>query len=191
MRRWVGFDSSIRSFGYAVMRESGSSTVAPVLEAIGTITTMIDPGAPKMLDRARRIADLAKNIGTVLTSARPDVVFIESLALGMRTGMGTVQTLGRVRGLVEGICFERKIPLFEIRPEIIKQAVTGDKGASKSDVARVLARRFYPTPIVFSANEDETDAIAVAHVGWSKGRSGPTIQNGVVRNRVEEDDLDF
>lgn len=188
MTVWAGFDPSIAAFGYAVMRKEIGGQ--PVLQTLGTWRTKIDPDAGKLEDRARRGRELAKRIVDLLNEWGVQDCYIESPVLGMRDGKIAVHTAGRVRGIVEGLCFSRGLMLAEVRPEILKQAVTGRKDASKEQVARVLMRA-YPFPMVFDSDTNATDALAVAHVGAHRGGAGVTISSGVVKySPPSEDDLD-
>lgn len=188
MTVWAGLDPSIAAFGYAVMRREVGGQ--PYLQTLGTWRTKIDADAGKLEDRARRCRELAVRIAELFTEFGVQDAYIESPVLGLRDGKIAVHTAGRMRGLVEGICFARGVTLAEVRPEILKQAVTGRKDASKEQVARVLARA-YPMPMVFDADTDATDALGVAHVGAHRGGSGVTISSGVVRySPPSEDDLD-
>ena len=188
MTTWLGLDPSISNFGYAVMRrEIGGQ---PFVQSLGTWKTRIDDSAGKLEDRARRVRELGTKLLELVTEYGVQDAYVESLALGMKTGMGTVQTLGRIRGLVEGICMSRGISLAEVRPDVLKQAVTGRRDSSKEQVARVLARA-YPMPMVFDADTNATDALAVAHVGAHRCGCGVTISSGVVRHGQPTDDLEL
>lgn len=191
-RIWFGLDPSIAAFGYAVVYRADADG-SPVCCALGTWKTKIDGDAGKLSDRARRVKELGALLLRLIDEWKPTEVYVESLALGMKTSRGTAQTLGRIRGLVEGICIARPmLELAEVRPEVVKQAVTGRKDATKEQVARAVAR-FYATPSVFDADTNATDALAVAHVGAHRFGHGANVVSGVVdfRDRDSGDDLDF
>jgi len=184
MKKWIGLDPSIASFGYAVLARH-EPHMKPVVLALGTFTTKINRGEGKLADRARRVAEIGADLVTLLAQHRDiEAVYVESLALGMRTGRGTAQTLGRVRGLVEGICVALKLPIAEVRPEVLKLAVAQRTDASKEEVARVV-RAYYG---VSTTNDDVTDALAVAHVGAHRHGQGAVISSGVVRYNPPEQD---
>jgi crossover junction endodeoxyribonuclease RuvC len=184
-RTWLGLDPSIQAFGWAVMRREPGGQ--PFVRDLGTWHTRIDDGEGKMADRARRVRELTQKLVELLTEHRPQEAYVESLALGMRTGRGTVQTLGRVRGIVEGVCFCHNVELAEVRPDVVKQAVTGRRDATKEQVARTLAGA-YATPLVLNADTNATDALAVAHVGAYRAGHGVTVTSGVVSYRSPSDD---
>lgn len=184
-RTWIGLDPSISAFGYAVMRQELGGQ--PFVLDIGTWKTRIDDRAGKLEDRARRVRELGAKLKALLYDRQPSAVYVESLALGMKTGRGTVQTLGRIRGLVEGLCIGFSFELSEVRPEVLKEVVAGQKSASKEQVARVVMR-LYPEPKVFEADTNATDALAVAHVGAYRGGCGVTVSSGVVSFRRDVDE---
>lgn len=183
--RWIGFDSSIAAFGYAVMcREPGGQ---PIVRQLGVWKTKIDHSAGKLDDRARRVGDLCDRLIELVDAEQPTEVYVEDLALGMKTSRATVQTMGRVRGIVEGICRVRHIELAAVRPHILKQACTGRTDASKEHVREVVSRIYGIAP---GTDLNATDAVAVAHVGAHRGGSGVTISSGVVRYDPDPYNLD-
>lgn len=186
---WIGLDPALTAFGWVVMhRELGGQ---PTVVNIGTWRTKADARAGKLEDRAARVRELGLRLLTLIDSYGPDSAYVESLAYvpGKTSGPAT-SVLGRVRGLIEGICFARDVEIAEVRPDIVKQAVTGRRDASKEQVARILARA-YPYAGVLDADSNATDALAVAHVGAHRHGNGVTVENGVVRYRdvAADDDL--
>lgn len=178
MTAWVGLDPSISAFGYAVM---SSNRFRTAVLSVGTWTTRIDHDAGKLADRARRVLELGRNLDALLREFGVQDAYVESLALGMRTGMGTVQTLGRIRGLVEGICLARSVTLVEVRPEALKQAITGRKDASKAEVARTMRSLYVLDDAWGRLDDNATDAVAVAHVGSARAGLDARLSSGVVR----------
>lgn len=196
-RWWVGLDPSITAFGYAVMYQFVGGQ--PCVQQLGTWKTSIDDSAKKLDDRARRVRELGVKLVALFDevilinagNANLPEVYTESLALGMKTSCSTAQTLGRVRGLLEGICIVRGLELAEVRPEILKQAVTGRKDASKEEVARIV-RRAYPNAVLAHMDLNATDALAVAHVGAYRFGHGLNVTSGVVKYEPSVDDaMDF
>lgn len=154
----------------------------PFSPGIGVWKTKPDPGAGKLADRADRIRELGRNLIGLMDEWRPQTVYIESLALGMKTSHSTVQTLGRVRGLVEGVCLQRGVEVVEVRPDIVKQAVTGRRDASKEAVAAMVGQMYFGRGVdVWRRNLDATDALAVAHVGAHRYGGRVTVTDNVVR----------
>lgn len=186
-RIWLGLDTSISAFGFAVM--GFNVYAAPFLIRGGVWLTKVDHDAGKLDDRARRVADLGDRLLELIDAEKPCEAYVEDLALGMKTGRGTAQTLGRMRGLVEGICRARGIELAAVRPDVLKRACTGRRDASKEQVREVMSRLYKILP---GADLNATDAVAVAHVGARRSASGVEVKSGVVSYRDEAgDELDF
>lgn len=183
---WLGLDPSIASYGWAVLERSDG--LGPRVVDVGTWATRIDHDAGKLDDRARRVTELGAALLALLDQHRPRFAVVEGLALGMRTGRGTVQTLGRIRGLTEGLCLARAIPLRELRPDAVKAALTGARNASKAAVAARLRQLFPGVTCVARADENGTDALAVALAGERGGTA--RVTPNVVRF-AESADEDF
>jgi Holliday junction resolvasome RuvABC endonuclease subunit len=182
--RWLGFDPSITAFGWALFEDRR------LLEC-GTWKTKIDQDAGKLADRARRILELGRQIDRMLTEHVLAGVVIEGLVLGIKTGRPAVMTLGRVRGLVEGLCIARGLKLLEVRADQVKKAWTGRRDATKEEVA-LAVRRFFP--MVAGASLDTTDAVSVGWAGRDHLKIGLVLTNAYTPPPVElpgGDDLDF
>lgn len=186
VRCWLGLDTSISAFGFAVMRQVSGGGL-PYLARGGVWLTKIDHAEGKLDDRARRIKDLCRLLIDLAVAEQPSEVYVEDLALGMKTSRGTAQTMGRVRGIVEMLCEDRRIELAAIRPDILKQACTGRRNASKEDVRDVVSRLYGIAP---GADLNATDAVACAHVGAHRFGHGVEIKSGVVKYR-KADEEDF
>lgn len=175
-RCWLGLDTSISAFGFAVMVVNIYGR--PILVRGGVWLTKIDHAEGKLNDRARRVADLGDMLLKLIEEEKPTAAYVEDLALGMKTSRGTAQTMGRVRGLVEGICRARRIELAAVRPDILKRACTGRRDASKERVREVVSRLYGIAP---GADLNATDAVAVAHVGAHRFGHGVEVKSGTVQ----------
>lgn len=189
VKRWLGLDPSIAAFGYAVLQRSPEHFDCI---DIGTWRTRIDGDDGKLADRARRVRELGMQLIALLEEHEPiEAVYVEGLALGMKTSRSTAQTLGRVRGLVEGICLVRGLEIAEVSPQTLKQVAAGNRSASKEEVARAV-KQHYAAHATWNVDDNATDALAVAHVGAYRHGAGVTVSSGVVRYRgVEADDEPF
>lgn len=194
-RTWVGLDPAIGAFGFAIMhRELGGQ---PFVAEMGTWRTRPDPKAGKLEDRARRVKQLIGQLVDLFDRWSPHEAYIESAAnVHGQQSYHSIAAAGRMRGVVEGLCFVRGIELAEIRPDIVKQAVTGRRDAGKDQVASMVGQLYYGSAgrIWCKRDLDATDALAVAHVGAHRYGHGVTVSSGVVQYRrdVEADDvLDF
>jgi len=189
VKKWIGLDPSIAAFGYAVLTRVDPTT-KPVLVTIGTMTTKRLKHLGKWEERAARMSELGADLAA-LFDEHPDAtqVYIEQPVFPPQNGKVALHVAGRVRGLAEGLCAARRLPLVEVPPQELKRAVAGAPGASKEDVARVV-RAYYGTA---ARSLDATDALAVAHVGAFAHGAGAVISSGVVRYNPpagDDDELD-
>lgn len=165
--KWVGLDPALSAFGHALFSQESLGAAVRVGE-VGVWRTAQDKGLKKMEDSARRIDLLAAELCDFLDRHRPDLVFTEGLVFVPAAGFITGAILGRVRGMVDGVCKAKALPLFEFNTQKVKSFLTGERGAEKSEVARALVK-LYPTLGYLRPESDEnaTDAAAVAHLGAS------------------------
>jgi Holliday junction resolvasome RuvABC endonuclease subunit len=171
--KWIGLDTAMSAFGWAVMTERiGEARIR--LEAAGVWQTDKAHGAAKMADTARRVDWLAQQLVDLVVREKPQVIFVEGLIYMPGGAFVTASTLGRVRGIVEGIGKALDIPVHEFAAQTIKRALCGSPGAEKSQVAkcvstihRNLEQLFDFRAVSAKVGENVTDAVAVAHLGAS------------------------
>jgi Holliday junction resolvasome RuvABC endonuclease subunit len=94
-------------------------------------------------------------------TTKPDVVIMESGALGAIRGQG-YEELGALRWLIRDHArHQLGLKVVEITPSHLKKAVTGNGRADKAEVMAAVRRfatqKFWPQP----ANNDEADAAAL------------------------------
>lgn len=191
-RTWLGLDPALSAFGWAVMHHEVGGL--PFVRDMGVWRTRAVEDAGKLEDRARRVRELIVHLRDLVVEYKPTEVYVESPAFvhGEQSYL-SIHASGRVRGVVDTCEVLLGFELAEVRPDIVKQAVTGRRNASKADVARMLAAAYRLTPAQVK-DPNSTDALAVAHVGAHRYGHGVTVSSGVVsyRRDVEADDaLDF
>jgi crossover junction endodeoxyribonuclease RuvC len=184
----MGLDPSIAAFGFAVLHHD-LGAARPVVLEMGAWITKPDKKAKKLEDRADRVGLIGARLVELIEHWKPAEAYVEGLALGMATSRLTAQTLGRVRGLAEGICIAAGIPILEVSAQAVKQAVTGRRDASKELVARLLVQQFPIARGVMTL--DATDALAVAHVGAHRYGGAVVVKDNVVRYGDPDGLLDF
>ncbi len=164
--RWLGLDTALTAFGWAVMEQWPEGD--PRLLELGTWRTKPDKGAPgKFADHARRIDAIGEQLVDLVERVRPSVLFVESLAFVPRSGFLSSSSMGRVRGLVDGVGKALRLPVHEFGPMVMKRALCGSASAEKEQVAKALWRRYPSVATAGTLDENATDAAAVAHVGAS------------------------
>lgn len=173
----IGIDASIAATGYAVLSMG-------VLVDIGTWRTKVRPTAGKFADRARRSEEIGRAFLALLDEHKPGALFIESPVFMPRDGKMSVHASARVRGVIEGICLAQSFSLAELGTQDVKRAICGEPGASKEQVARRLFLAYGRDVRIGRADDNATDALAVAHVGAS--RLAPSVSSGVISHRPIE-----
>lgn len=177
MITWIGLDSSLTAFGFCVMRaneghpfglgltpqEPIAGAPSPWLLEVGVWKTKRDQNAKtKASDTLRRVDQLAGHLKSLVSAFHPSVVFVEGMIFLPRGGIVVAAQLGRVRGMVDGVCAAMNVPLREFDPKRVKHAIAGGKGASKEQVAAIMRRQFHQLEAL---DDNATDAAAVAWVG--------------------------
>ena len=160
-RTVLGLDPGSRRTGFGILRaHSGPDGILRV--ASGAIRLDVDrPFAERLPQLRGEIADLIKN-------HHPDEAALETcyVARGVRAAL----VLGHVRGVLLLLCLEAGLSVYEYAPAEIKRAVTGNGGATKAQVERMLARLVLGHPD--TPSEDESDALAVAYCHLSRSAGG-------------------
>jgi len=150
MSRVFGIDPGTARLGYGVLDEVGS-TVTVV--TFGVLTT--PPGDPGM-----RLQALFDGLERLLAAWRPALAAVEQLFFGQNTT--TALAVSQARGVALLALARAEVPVCEVTPAQVKQAVAGWGRADKQQVQAMVARLLHlpevPTP------DDAADALAVA---WS------------------------
>lgn len=143
-----GFDSGLRSFGWAVAefeRRPGTQEIGPNFIAGGVWHTEPDKNAPrKGVDQARRTTDLWHELVALRrTFGDGAAVCVEAVAFPMgKVQYSVVSGLGRARALVDVFGAEMRARVYEALPTEVKQAVVGSRSASKEEVGEKLEMHF-------------------------------------------------
>ncbi|MBI4065949.1 crossover junction endodeoxyribonuclease RuvC [Candidatus Kaiserbacteria bacterium] len=130
-----------------------------VLEGDASRPTLLwsDCVMPAKGNRAERLAEVSLAITSAIKKHFPDVLAIETLFFNknIKTAVGVAEARGAIlsaAGLVS-------LPVVEYSPQQVKSAVTGNGGADKAAVARMI-----PKLIALTSKkrlDDELDAIAI------------------------------
>jgi len=143
-----GFDSGLRSFGWAVAEfglRPGAQEVGPIFVAGGVWHTEPDKDAPrKGVDQARRTTDLWRELVAIRRIFGDGAaVCVEALAFPSgKIQYSVVSGLGRARALVDVFGSEMSARVYEALTTEVKQAVTSNRSASKEEVGEKLEERF-------------------------------------------------
>ncbi len=154
--RILGIDPSLRGTGFGVIDVSGRER--RLMEA-GTLR------CPSAWLRSRCLARIAVGIREVISRQSPEVCAVEGLffAQNLRTAL----TLGEARGAALAAVAEAGLPIHEMAPRQVKQAVVGFGGAQKLAVGRMVQRMLGLTDALAP---DAADALAVALALFQAGQ---------------------
>lgn len=145
----LGIDPGYATVGFGLVR-SERSTVQ--LLQCGAITT------PAGMDFPSRLQMIYRDMTELIETYRPDALSIEELFFGhnVTTGIGVAHG----RGVILLAAAQNHIPVFEYKPNQVKQAVCGYGKAEKRQVMemtrRLLQLEAVPKP------DDAADAVALA-----------------------------
>jgi len=153
----LAIDPGYDRLGIAVVEGSASS---PVL--VWSDCVIPDKGA-----REERLACVSKAVMAAIKKYSPDILAIETLFFSVNKK--TVMGVAEARGAILSAAGLASLPVVEYSPQQIKNAVTGNGGADKKAVARMVTlllklpkrRRF----------DDEIDAVAIGITALASGLS--------------------
>jgi Holliday junction resolvasome RuvABC endonuclease subunit len=141
----LGVDPGFASFGAAVVVvEPGYGYVANV-SVLRTEKSARKLCVNSVEDNARRVFELGRSLVDLLAWADAkhggvDVVCAESMSFPRQASVAGKMCLAW--GMLLRIVQERDIPLVQASPQAIKKALTGNKAASKEDIAEAVGKRF-------------------------------------------------
>ena len=153
----LGIDPGSITTGYAFVETSAKPL--KVLE-YGTLH------APASQNLEDRLLHIVTELETLLDKYKPESLGMEGVFFAKNARSALV--LGHIRGAILVACRKRGLSYCEYSPRVVKQAVTGDGGASKEQVANMIFARLGidggDLPL------DASDALAIA---WTHANPSP------------------
>ena len=144
----LGIDPSLRSTGYAVITAAGNDCAAITYGEIKNPSTLLP---------SRCLVKIGDTITRLIDEHQPEVMAIEGLVFVQNTKIAF--TLGEVRGIIIATAASNGLTIFEYAPRKVKQSVTGQGAAGKTQVATMIKVQLglpeAPPP-------DAADALAIA-----------------------------
>lgn len=153
----LGIDPGSITTGYAFL-ETGAAS--PRVLEYGVIH------APASKPLEDRLLHIISKLEELLDKYKPDSLGMEGVFFAKNVKSALV--LGHIRGAILVACRKRGLTYSEYSPRSIKQAVTGDGGASKEQVANMIFAR-----LGIDGGElplDASDALAIA---WTHANPAP------------------
>jgi len=143
--------------------------IDPGTRALGWGALVLAPGGPRLLacgvlaPSARaavpeRLGEIQEGLERLLASVRPGVLALER-AFHAKNAQSALR-IGEARGVVLAAAARAGIEILELAPASAKKAVLGHGGASKEQVARMIAQILGTGPL--DVPSDATDALALA-----------------------------
>ena len=145
----LGIDPGLTRCGYGCVETDGRRSRAV---AAGVITT------PKEWAVPHRLADLQRELRSLISEYRPGVVAIERVLF--QHNVSTAISVGQASGLAMAEAATAGCTVVEYSPNQVKEAVAGHGGASKDEMERMVQSLLgIRTPL---RPVDAADAIALA-----------------------------
>ncbi len=145
----MGIDPGTNCTGYGVLEVRGRTPRCVVLGYIEL---------HKVGDVYQKLRHIFERVSALIEEYRPDEVALESPFFG--ENVQSMLKLGRAQGVAMAAALTRGLPVYEYAPRRIKQAITGNGGASKEQVAALLKTML---KVEYTLRKlDATDGLAVA-----------------------------
>jgi crossover junction endodeoxyribonuclease RuvC len=144
----LGIDPSLRSTGYGLIEAAGNN-YSPI--AHGEIKN------PPAVLPSRCLVKIHDTVTGLIDQHHPEVMAIEGLVYVQNTRIAF--TLGQVRGVIIAAAAKAGMEIYEYAPRKVKQSVTGQGGAGKSQVANMIKAQL---GLPAAPTSDAADALAIA-----------------------------
>ncbi len=148
--RVLGVDPGLGTTGYAVVELRGGE---PALLEAGVVRTRSE------LDLGSRLFQLYTELRAVVTEFMPGLLALEDLFSQYRFPRAALK-MAHARGVIYLCGAQADVPVVDISPSEVKNAVTGNGAATKDQVQRAVQSLYHlpelPTP------SDLADAVAIA-----------------------------
>ncbi len=157
----LGIDPGTNNMGLGVIEVKGSK-----IEIITMDILKLD----KLKGHPLKLKKIFETTLRTIDHFHPDELAIESPFYGKN--IQSMLKLGRAQGVAIAAALYRDIPVFEYSPRKIKQSITGKGGASKEQVAGLLAGMLSMKAIPEYLDITDALAVAVCHHFQGKGQVG-------------------
>lgn len=153
----LGIDPGLTRCGYAVLRSNGPQSIEAL--ALGVVRTSTDD------DLAVRLAELQREISSLIDEHRPDAVAVEQVFF--QNNVRTAMSVGQASGVVLALAASAGCRVVQYTPSQVKSAVAGWGAADKTQVTQMVQRRLGLDRAPRPADAADAAAIALCHCSVS------------------------
>ena len=146
----LGIDPGLINTGYGLIQITGSNNLQAI--DFGTIS----PDKKEKL--SYRLKTIYDDLSLIIKKYSPNILSIEEVFFGKNVKSALL--LGHARGVSMLCASNNNIPVFEYSPRKIKQSITGNGNADKSQVKFMVTRELNLKNLDFP--DDASDALATA-----------------------------
>lgn len=166
----LGVDPGLSRCGYGAVERRGRAERAV---AAGIISTSPQDPVPQ------RLAELQREMRTLIAELRPDVVAIERVLFSVN--VRTAMAVGQASGIVMAEAVTAGCVVVEYSPNEVKEAVAGWGGAGKQEVGQMVQTLLGLERPLRPADAADAVAIALCHLARTPGRRPARPAAGVGR----------
>ena len=153
----LGIDPGLVTTGYGFIQSKNND--ANIID-YGTIS-------PKKTDNlSLRLNTIYEDITYIIEEYKPSVMAIEEVFYGKNVKSALL--LGHARGVAMVCASKNSIPVFEYSARKVKQSITGNGTAHKSQVQYMIMQSFSLKSDNFSLDASDALAIALCHINQVK-----------------------
>lgn len=163
----IGIDPGTNVMGYGILGIYGKK---PAMIAMGVIELT------KVGDHYMRLNRIYQRVSMLVEQYCPDEMAIEAPFFGKN--VQSMLKLGRAQGVAMAAALARQVPITEYEPRKIKQAITGNGGASKEQVCEMLRRILSIPQENLLPKLDATDALGAALCHFYESAKPEALRGG-------------
>jgi crossover junction endodeoxyribonuclease RuvC len=146
----LGIDPGTAIVGYGLVHEADDGSYQAL--AYGAIRTASHEPMPQ------RLASIYSALQSLIAQYQPNRAAIEEMFFGRNTT--TAITVAQGRGVILLALQQAALPIYQYKPNVVKQAITGYGGADKSQIQEMV--RLLLNLDSIPKPDDAADALAIA-----------------------------
>lgn len=168
----LGIDPGLNATGFGVIRSDDGR-----IQLITAGALRPSPRQPL----AKRLLELYEGLSRVIKTTQPALAVLEGLYTH-HAYLTTATLMAHARGVACLVSSQHGLQVVEYLPTRVKKALTGNGGASKEQVARMVETWLRTRDPAWSSDATDALALAIAHAQISRSPLGPSLETAR-RNR--------